>query len=545
VLPEPSAIHSQGAAGANRGRPRGTRAVIGIFALLSLVPVIALGVGLGDVINSGVQQQNLAEANRNAVVLAQAGIQPLLEPSDLTVGASNLTSGLANSRLDQLDNSLRGVAFGKVVARLKIWNRQGVVVYSDNRSLVGRAFPADEHLDMALAGNSASEISTATSPENRDDNLTGTFLSVYVPLYFANDPKTPAGVFELYLPWGPVAAQIDQESHHLYLLLAIGLSLLYLSMLPVLLVAEQWRRRLTTSLDSADREHLTSAETARVSELKSSFLASMSHEMRTPLNAVLGYAQLLRTPDFGELNERQDKYVQKIASAGRHLLALTNDVLDLSKIEAGRMDLDLADIDLGPLVADAVEMVSPLAEAKSLSLSVEPFELAVKADHLRLTQVLTNLLSNAVKATPAEGSVTVSALQSSDWVEITVADTGGGIPSDEQAAVFENYTQGSDRSRGDGTGLGLPLSRRLIELMQGELDLVESTPLGSTFRIRIPAARLGLAGEDHPAQLEPVAVNAVPGGLPDELLSGSRGRRPDPGRQHDVLTGGRRRSPHR
>src|SRR3984893_19067809 len=105
-------------------RPGGTGAVIGIFALLSLVPVVALGIGLGNVVNSGVQQQNLDDANRNATVLAQAGIEPLLIPSDLT-------AGISSARLDELDNSLRGIAFGKAVARLKIWNRQGVVVYSD------------------------------------------------------------------------------------------------------------------------------------------------------------------------------------------------------------------------------------------------------------------------------------------------------------------------------------------------------------------------------------------------------------------------------
>src|ERR1700737_3469462 len=143
-----------------RPRGTGTGAVIGFFALLSLLPVVALGIGLGEVVNSGVQQQNLAEADRNTEILAQAGIQPLLVPGDLT-------SGISNARLDQLDNSLRGVAFGKVVARLKIWNRQSVVVYSDNRALVGRTFPADEHLSLSLAGQTPRDISDASAPENK------------------------------------------------------------------------------------------------------------------------------------------------------------------------------------------------------------------------------------------------------------------------------------------------------------------------------------------------------------------------------------------
>jgi signal transduction histidine kinase len=464
-------------------RPRGSGAVIGIFALLSLVPVVALGIGLGDLVNSGVQQQNLEEAKRSVSVLAQAGIQPLLVPSDLT-------ANISDARLDQLDNSLRGVAFGKVVARLKIWNREGVVMYSDNRALVGHAFPADEHLGIALAGTSASEISDASAPENRADNLSGKFLSVYVPIYFADDPQTPAGAFELYLPWAPVAAQIDQESQNLYRLLAIGLALLYISMMPVLLVADRWRRRLGASLDSVDEERRIGLETARVSELKSTFLASMSHEMRTPLNAMLGFTQLLQTPGFGALTERQGKYVKNIALAGRHLLALTNDVLDLSKIEAGKMDLEIADVDLAEVIGEAEEILRPLSDARSQSLVVDNLELEVKADRLRLTQVLVNLLSNAIKFTPEHGSIRVSAHRSRGLVEIYVTDSGRGIPVDKQKAVFESYVQG-DKSRSDGTGLGLPLSRRLVELMGGELALVVSTSAGSTFRIRIPGTAGG------------------------------------------------------
>ena len=471
---------SRGIDRAGVARPRGSGAIVGIFALLSLVPVVALGIGLGNVVSSGVRAQNLADANRNTALLAQAAIEPLLVPADLT-------AGLSDARLAELDQSLRGVAFGKNVARLKIWNRLNVVVYSDNRALVGRTFPADEHLAMALAGATASEISSATSPENRADTLTGTFLSVYVPLYFDSDVSTPAGAFELYLPWAPVAAQIDEESQHLYLLLAIGLGFLYLSLLPVLLIAERWRRRLAKSIDAGEDERRRSEETARVSELKSRFLASMSHEMRTPLNAVLGYAQLLRAPGLVALDERQDKYVLNIARAGRLLLALTNDVLDLSKIEAGRMELDIAELDLASVVAEAVDMIRPLSEAKWLSLTVKGCDLTVKADPLRLTQVLMNLLSNAVKSTPAQGSIRVTAERTGTWIEIRVADSGTGIAPEEHAAVFERYTQASDRSRHDGTGLGLPLSRRLIELMGGELDLVDSSHVGSTFRVRVPA----------------------------------------------------------
>ena len=155
-------------------RARGSGAVIGIFGLLSLVPLIALGIGLANVVTSGVQAQNLAEANRNATLLAQAAIEPLLVPTDLA-------AGLSDARLAELDQSLRGIAFGKAVARLKIWNRQNVVVYSDNRALVGHAFPADENLTMSLGGSTASETSSATAPENQAGTLTNTLLPCHGP----------------------------------------------------------------------------------------------------------------------------------------------------------------------------------------------------------------------------------------------------------------------------------------------------------------------------------------------------------------------------
>ena len=180
------------------------------------------------------------------------------------------------------------------------------------------------------------------------------------------------------------------------------------------------------------------------------------------------------------------------------------------------MELEIAQLELEPLVAEAVDIIGPLAEAKSLSVMVKRCDLVVKADALRLTQVLMNLLSNAVKFTPAEGSIRVTAERSGSWIEIRVADTGAGIAPAEHAAVFESYTQAGDRSRHDGTGLGLPLSRRLIELMEGELDLVDSSPLGSTFRVRIPAGTAPPAASAprsrKPRRLHlPIAAVAAPG----------------------------------
>jgi signal transduction histidine kinase len=457
--------------------------IVAVFAALSLIPVVALGVGLGSALNSAVRQHDLAAADRIAQILAEGGIEPQLTPQDLS-------APLSAERIAQLDQGLRGIAFGAQVARLKIWDPQGTVVYSDNHNLIAHTFPIDENLEGALRGDNASEIALGNAPENRGDNLNGTYLSVYVPLYFNGESK-PAGAFELYLPWAPVQAQIDQESKSLYWWLAAGLAALYASLLPLVLVSDRWRRNLITSLETAEAERNHAADAIRMSELKSSFLSGLSHELRTPLNSVLGFAQLLRETGSDQLTSVQTKYVANIEKGGRHLLALVNDVLDLSKIEAGRMDLELVPVALSWMVLETIDILHPIANAKAVELiaDVDP-SLVLRADRLRLTQVLVNLLTNAIKFTPAGGRVEISATSRGADVEILVTDTGSGIPPEEQVAIFEEFVQGDRRrtGRSDGTGLGLPLSRKLVELMAGHLELVESSPAGSRFLVRLPAA---------------------------------------------------------
>jgi signal transduction histidine kinase/DNA-binding response OmpR family regulator len=233
-----------------------------------------------------------------------------------------------------------------------------------------------------------------------------------------------------------------------------------------------------------------SAELAEVSQHKSDFLASMSHELRTPLNAVIGFSEVLLERMFGELNDRQADYLQDILSAGRHLLALLNDVLDLSKVEAGHMELDLGLVD----VAQALEAVLSLVRERAhqhditLTLDVAANEVGtVRADPLRFKQVVLNLLSNAVKFTPDGGSVTVSARRSDGSLVVAVADSGMGIDPADQARIFDSFQQGGrNASSAEGTGLGLTLTRRIVELHGGRLWL-ESTPgAGSTFSFSIP-----------------------------------------------------------
>ncbi|MDQ2648848.1 MAG: ATP-binding protein [Actinomycetota bacterium] len=248
---------------------------------------------------------------------------------------------------------------------------------------------------------------------------------------------------------------------------------------------------LVTKLAELAAAEVAAREALEVaSQHKSDFLAGMSHELRTPLNAVIGFADVLEGQHFGPLNERQREYVEDIQVAGRHLLALINDVLDLSKVEAGRMEICPTWFSLGDTIASSVQLVRPRADQQALRIVVDGSPEAEQAygDQLRIQQVLVNLLSNAVKFTPTGGSITVVARGDEGGVTVSVRDTGIGIAEADLERVFEDFQQaGGAGGTREGTGLGLPLSRRFLELHGGEL-WVESTPgAGSAFTFRLPS----------------------------------------------------------
>jgi signal transduction histidine kinase len=223
---------------------------------------------------------------------------------------------------------------------------------------------------------------------------------------------------------------------------------------------------------------------------KSAFLANMSHELRTPLNAVIGFSEMLTARYFGELTAKQAEYVNDIHGSGKHLLSLINDILDLSKIEAGRTELELAEFDLPAALDNALTLVRERAQRGGVALRLEadPQLRAFRGDERKLKQVMLNLLSNAVKFTPSGGAVSVAAKQVNGNAEIAVSDTGVGIAPADQEAIFEAFRQvGTDVTRKrEGTGLGLALARRFVELHGGTIRVASAPGKGSTFTVTLP-----------------------------------------------------------
>ncbi|HEY6343360.1 MAG TPA: ATP-binding protein [Bryobacteraceae bacterium] len=227
----------------------------------------------------------------------------------------------------------------------------------------------------------------------------------------------------------------------------------------------------------------------RANRLKSEFLASMSHELRTPLHTIIGFSELLTEELEGILDDRQKRFFNHIQKDSQHLLELINDLLDLSKIESGKLELRREVFDSRAAVEEVLASIRPLAQAKSQSIRAAIGDLpALDADRMRFKQILFNLLSNAVKFTPDRGSITVEGSLLEDAVEFSVADTGVGIPKEEQDLVFDKFYQVGQTSKGvrEGTGLGLAITQHLVAEHGGKISVVSQVGQGSRFSFTIP-----------------------------------------------------------
>lgn len=244
-------------------------------------------------------------------------------------------------------------------------------------------------------------------------------------------------------------------------------------------------------------------------QAKSEFLSNMSHELRTPLNAIIGFSDLMtREPSDPGAPDRTSvpsEWVEHINASGMHLLDLINDILDLAKVEAGRIDLDPEPLALQPVIAAAVATLRPLMVRKKLSIIEDIDEVAVSADKVRFRQIIDNLLSNAIKFTPEGGRIEVSTRRGNNQVLIDVSDTGVGIAPEDQDRVFDEFQQVGDRgSRTSGTGLGLALARRLVIAHGGTISVQSTVGAGSRFTVALPAAELPDADQPTAAPLPPV-----------------------------------------
>jgi signal transduction histidine kinase len=302
--------------------------------------------------------------------------------------------------------------------------------------------------------------------------------------------------------------RLDQEAADLLAKVAERLS----AHIENLRLAEQTQAALVEQQRLLAEQAAIVSRLRELDQLKSSFLANMSHELRTPLNSILGFADVMLEGLDGPVNDQMDNDLRLISKNGQHLLSLINDVLDMAKIEAGKMSLVVESFDLREVLHEVTDIIGPLAREKSLDLQVQTDaadDLHLAADRVRLRQIMINLVNNAVKFTET-GGVTLQAGRAGDYVQIAIRDTGAGIPPDQIGIIFEEFRQAdtSTTRKAGGTGLGLPITKRLVELHGGRL-WVESTGVpgeGSTFHIELPMH--STSASQPAAQATPAAVIA-------------------------------------
>jgi signal transduction histidine kinase len=450
------------------------------FGLLALVPVVALGAVLGHLLNSDVQQRYLESSRSSASLITQIGIQPLLNTQEMA-------NGLSPAEVTQVDDKLQGAAVGQQVQRIKVWNRSGTIVYSDNRALIGKTFPIDDDLGGAFAGHSTANVTDGQGAENAGDTLVGPLVQVYVPLVFAGS-SSPSGAFELYLPYAPVQAAVDRESNQLYVFLAAGLTLFYASMFPVVLLADRWRRRLIREAETTAMANLAVLE--RLNKLKSEFLVRISHQFRTALVGIEGFSEFIRDSEHLDLGEVKS-FASDIYMDAERLDRAFSEMVELDRMEAGRATLKLARIDINRLIVEVVGAARDRSPDHTLAADLDPEVPSLSGDRDRLARVLTILLGNAVKYSPAGSEVAVSSKAHPDRVTVTVRDHGPGMPPDFEDGNLDGDQRpsngaGDRASRGRETGLGLPIARQIVEMHSGRMWFESKVGLGSEFHFSLP-----------------------------------------------------------
>jgi signal transduction histidine kinase/CheY-like chemotaxis protein len=269
----------------------------------------------------------------------------------------------------------------------------------------------------------------------------------------------------------------------------------------------------TVQLETANRELVMAKEEAeQATQAKTNFLSSMSHELRTPLNAILGFGQLLESEVDRATKEQKADFVRHIIKAGRHLLTLINEILDLAKIEAGHVALSPEPVALSEILSECRAMLEPLAAERGVRMIFpEESQLHVQADRVRLKQVLLNLLSNAIKYNRYQGAVVVeSVLVPPDKSRVSVQDTGLGVPRDQMHHLFKPFNRlGQEAGQQEGTGIGLVVTKRLVEMMGGAIGVTSEEGVGSTFWIELPLSEPAVQSAVNMPMLMPIATSPV------------------------------------
>jgi signal transduction histidine kinase len=430
--------------------------LLGKFALVSLIPIVLLGLVLAKTLQVQIRNQALTSARQLAALVARLDIRPQLKPDDLS-------QGLTQVRLQRLDQALHAGLVGEEIARVKIWSRDLRVVYSDDPELIGRAFPSSDELEEALDGHVASEVSDLTKEENVGDRSYGKLLEVYVPLTFPGEP-TPAGAFELYLPYRPIEAAVTRDTHRLYLVLLGGLAVLYVALFRIVATASRRLRR------QADRELRLANEERDLALRKAAVIATVSHEFRTPLTIIEGVSSTLERHDLVAGAGRS--LLDSLRSASHRLHDLVDALLTAAE-GTERQEVQRRPVVLSEVIRAVVDGLASFdAHSRVRVVAIADGD-TVMSDPAMLEPLLRHIIENALKFSPPGSAVDISIARASREVEVRVRDRGPGIGPEFMERAFDPFTQedqSSTRAK-PGLGIGLFAARKIAELIGGRVEL--------------------------------------------------------------------------
>jgi two-component system, cell cycle sensor histidine kinase PleC len=436
----------------------------------------------------------------------QAAVEHLVEMAEIHNAdlARTLANGLGEEiapalggraderQIDRLHARVLSVLRGLSVAKVKIYDFYGRTAFSTERRQVGEDKSANPGFLRARSGSVASELihrDTFSAFEGliEDRDL----LASYIPIRTGESDSEISGVFEIYSDLTPLLARIKHARVAEVAIVVTTLAAIYLALLLAVGRAEAIARR---EHGAGIRLAANAAKAEAANQMKSEFLANMSHELRTPLNAILGFSDVLERGYHGEMSAKQQEYIHDIRASGEHLLRLINDILDMSKIETGKLELHEDNVPLSELIQSCLPLVRERARDSSVALHADvPAVLpVVRADERRLKQVVLNLLSNAVKFTPRGGEVRLSVRRHDGGLDLVIADTGIGMTAAEIELALQPFRQVDNvfSRRYEGTGLGLPLAKELARLHGGELLIDSTSGVGTTVIMRLPPSRI-------------------------------------------------------
>lgn len=482
------------------------------FSLGSSVAIIIAAILLGWMYRILAIDELKNQGERYNTVLAHAiynAVWPQVKEVMKTVPVNGkFTDEEKNYSIIVLDNAIKELLGNTNVLRIKIFSKNGRVIYSTNHEQIGLMEQKEYFNSNATTqGKNLTKLGYKEAFQSIKGNIKErNILESYLPIN-GSDNRAVEGIFEIYTDMTDSYRYMEKRQITFMSVLGGILAIVYLTLFIVVrnadnVIKKQVRERegylheiesVNLDLDNYAKELALARDMALgASKAKSAFLANMSHELRTPLNAILGYSEMMAEEMDSEGRDSELNDLNKIKTAGRHLLSLINDILDLSKIEAGQMELHLEDIDVPSAISHVIETVRPSADREQnvLELSIADDIGEMYTDQTRLFQILLNLLSNACKFTK-DGVISLDVRRQQDdssMLVFTVKDTGVGMHEDQLNKIFEAFKQAdlSTTKEFGGTGLGLTISKRLCEMLGGEISVSSKLGKGSIFRMKLP-----------------------------------------------------------